>query len=168
MSRRGGNPCFAHLFSVLRQPHSTLHMPLYVHPESFCDICGNTFDLHSGAHAPTVPCALPCGHVFCRKCAIHMHLREICILMNACSCLMHLRIAPNERHITSIRDCPICRERFSRDCLKALIVHTLPSPSVAKESRKPHGVLGRPDGTLSRLNTNVGDWMRKGKTYESK
>ncbi|VDC00491.1 unnamed protein product [Peniophora sp. CBMAI 1063] len=126
-------------------------MPLYMHPESFCDICKDSFELFSGASSPKAPCALSCGHVFCR------------------GCLMHVQPHLNRGYTTSIRDCPMCRERYSRDCLKPLMVYTLPFTNVT-----PGGHRAREDasqqGQASRVfsSLNVGDWMRKGKGYESK
>ena len=79
------------------------------------------------------------------------------------SCLLRLQPHPSATYQTSLRDCPMCRERFSRDCLRQLRVDALPFPGGNIINNPCYGEgSGRSHKSGAESSKfNVGGWMRK-------
>lgn len=81
---------------------------LVLHSSSVCDICT---DVYVSDVPDKVPHAVPCGHIFCKKCAI-LIVFNLPRTLTVSSCIGAFR-SPN---------CPICRSRLNPDRIVKLHV----------------------------------------------
>ncbi|KAA1472675.1 hypothetical protein DENSPDRAFT_778633 [Dentipellis sp. KUC8613] len=109
---------------------------LVLHPSSTCDVCLDSFVLDAGyPDHRKAPCAIECGHVFCRPCLESLQRRA----------------------------CPLCRTEFDRETVRKLHVDIKPlSPGERLARPDAVGAIDAVDAEKEDLKARIVSMIREG------